>query len=232
MSNYAPSDRQEDAWRNHYTEKMFDQVLPAAVRNDFLYTHPISDTACYNVFRWTPAADVQKKDVTLGGTLFSNLGNGVELRVIRWNDDTRCDVLGTFNTKDLTVGPCGTAEFVLRFKPPEPGGPHLRLPPGEVGKHLDFVLHNAGAHVCDATALKIRAYTNVQRAATQTDVTEQVQAKFHNRLVTPLGPYAELFGEVAPGAEKTLKVKLNYWRDGVVKYLEFPQDAALDLTGK
>ena len=163
---------------------------------------------------------MQKKDVTLCGKLFSNLGNGVELRVIRWNDDTRHEVLGTFNTKDLTVGKCGTAEFVLR------------LPPGEVGRHLDFVLHNAGSHVCDATALKIRAYTNVQRAAAQTDVTDKVQAKFHNRLVTPLGPYAELFGEAAPGAEKTLKVKVHYWRDGVVKYLEFPQDSALDLTGK
>ena len=220
VSNYAPSDRQEDAWRDHYTEKMFDQVLSAAERNEFLYTHPISDTACYNVFRWTPSADVQKKDVTLCGTLFSNLGNGVELRVIRWNDDTRHDVLGAFNTRDLMVGRCGTAEFVLR------------LPPGEVGKHIDFVLHNAGAHVCDATALKVRAYTNVQRVANQTDVTERVQAKFHNRLVTPLGPYAELFGEAAPGVEKTLKVKLHYWRDGVVKYLEFPQDSALDLTGK
>ncbi len=220
VSDYAPSDRQEDAWRNHYTEKMFDQVLSAAERNDFLYTHPIADTACYNVFRWTPSADVQKKDVTLCGTLFSNLGNGVELRVIRWYDDTRHNVLGVFNTKDVTVGQCGSAEFVLR------------LLPGEVGTHLDFVLHNAGAHVCDATALRIRAYTNVQRDATQTDVTEKVQAKFHNRLVTPLGPYAALFGEVAPGAEKTLKVKLHYWRDGVVKYLEFPQDSALDLTGK
>ncbi|MFH1919273.1 MAG: beta-L-arabinofuranosidase domain-containing protein, partial [Planctomycetota bacterium] len=217
VSNYAPSDRQEDAWRNHYTEQMFDQVLSAAERNDFLYTHPISDTACYNVFRWTPSADVQKKDVTLCGTLFSNLGNGVELRVIRWNDDTRYDILGTFNTKDLTVGKCGTAEFIFR------------LPPGEVGRHIDFALHNAGSHICDATALRIRAYTNVRRAAAQTDVTEKVQAKFHNRLVTPLGPYAELFGEVAPGAEKTLKVKLHYWREGVVKYLEFPQDSALDL---
>ena len=220
VSNYAPSDRQEDAWRNHYTEKMFDQVLSAAERNDFLYTHPIADTACYNVFRWTPSANVQTKDVTLCGTVYSNLGNGVELRVIRWNDDARHDVLGVFNTKDITVGQCGTAEFVLR------------LPPGEVGTHLDFVLHNAGAHVCDATALKIRAYTNVQRATTQIDVTEKVQAKFHNRLVTPLGPFAELFGDVAPGAKKTLKVKLHYWRDGVVKYLEFPQDSALDLTGK
>ncbi|HPM79116.1 MAG TPA: glycoside hydrolase family 127 protein [Candidatus Anammoximicrobium sp.] len=220
VSNYAPSDRQEDAWRNHYTEQMFDQVLAAAERNEFLYTHPIADTACYNVFRWTPAAGVQKKDVALVGTLFSNLGNGVELRVIRWNDDARHEVLGTFNTKDLTVGKCGTAEFVLR------------LPPGEVGKHLDFVLHNADSHICDATALRIRAYVNVQRAAAQTDVTDKVQAKFHNRLVTPLGRYSDLFGEAGPGVENTLKVKLHYWRDGVVKYLEFPQDSDLDLTGK
>ena len=82
------------------------------------------------------------------------------------------------------------------------------------------------------TALKILAYTNVQRAAAQTDVTAEVQARFHNRLITPLGPYAELFGDMPPGAEKTLKVKLHYWRDGVVKYLEFPQDSPLDLTGR
>jgi hypothetical protein len=219
VSDYAPSDRQEGAWRDHYTEKMFDQVFSATQRKEFLYTHPVSNTACYNVFRWTPSAGVLKKEVTVCGTLFSNLGNGVALRVIRWNDPTRYDVLGTFNTKDLTVGQCGTAEFVLP------------LPPGGVGKHLDFVLHNAGSHVCDATALKIRAYTNVQRAASQADVTEKVQARFHNRLVTPLGQYAQLFGEGAPGAAKTLKIKLYYWRDGAMKYLEFPQDAPLDLTG-
>lgn len=220
VSDYAPSDRQENAWRDHYTEKMFDQVLAGPERDDFLYTHPISDTLCYNVFRWTPSADVQKKDVALCGTLFSNLGNGVELRVIRWSDDSRHDVLGTFNTKDVAVGTCGTAEFVLR------------LGPGEVGKHLDFVLHNAGSHVCDATALKIRAYTNVQQNARQVDVTETLQARYHNRLVTSLGPYTDLFGDVAPGSDKTLKVKLHYWRDGLMKYLEFPQDSALDLTGK
>ncbi len=117
VSDYAPSDRQDVAWRIHYTEQMFDQVLSAAERNEFLYTHPLSDTARYNVFRWTPSADVQQMDVTLCGTLFSNLGTGVELRVIRWNDSTRHDLLGTFNTRDLAVGKCGTAEFVLRLPP-------------------------------------------------------------------------------------------------------------------
>lgn len=218
VSDYAPSDRQETAWRNHYTEQMFDQVLSAAERKEFLYTHPIADTASYNVFRWTPSADAGKKDVTLVGRVFSNLGNGVELRVIRWKDDARHEVLARFNTKDLTVGKCGTAEFVLR------------LPAGEVGKHVDFVLHNAGSHVCDATALRVRAYHSVRRAPAQTDVTEKLQARFHNRLVTPLGRYAALFGEVSPGIETTLKVKVHYWREGVLKYVELPQDAALDLT--
>ena len=81
--NYAPSDRQEDAWRAHFTEKMFDLVLTAPVRPRFLYTHPLADTARYNVFRWTPADSLRSKEVTLCGKLFSNLGNGVELRVIR-----------------------------------------------------------------------------------------------------------------------------------------------------
>ena len=48
-----------------------------------------------------------------------DLGNGVELRLIRWNDDTRYDILGAFNTKNVTVGRCGTAEFVLRLAPGE-----------------------------------------------------------------------------------------------------------------
>ena len=217
VSNYAPSDRQEDAWRNHYTEQMFDRVLAASERNQFLYTHPVADPAAYNVFRWTPSADASAKDITVCGKLFSNLGNGVELRVIRWNDDTAYDVLGTFNTKDLTVGPCGTAEFVLR------------LAPGKVGKHLDFILGNAGSHTCDATALRLRAYAEVRPVLAQTDVTDKVRARYHNRLVTPLGPFAELFGEAASGEERTLKVKVNYWRDGVVKYFEFAPNSALDL---
>ncbi len=217
VSNYAPSDRQEDAWRAHYTEKMFDRVLSAPERPRFLYTHPVADTARYNVFRWTPADDLRSKEVTLCGRLFSNLGNGVELRVIRWRDATRHEILGTFNTKDLKVGACGAAEFVLR------------LQPGQVGRHLDFVLNNAGSHICDATALQIAAYTNVPRTPPQTDVTEKVQAKYHNRLVTPLGSYAELFGDPAPGVKNTLKVKVNYWRDGTVKYFELPADSPLNL---
>lgn len=219
VSDYAPSDRQEDAWRNHYTENMFDHVLAPAERRRFLYTHPLADAACYNVFRWTPAAAARQEDVTLCGRLFSNLGNGVELRVIRWNDDARYDVLGSFNTRDTTVGKCGTAEFVLR------------LPSGKVGTHVDFVLHHAGSHICDATALQVRVYTHVPQFPAQKDVTQPVQARFRGRLVTPLGSYEELFGKATADTEQTLKVQLHDWQAGTKKCLEFPQDAPLDLTG-
>jgi len=220
VSNYAPSDRQEDAWRNHYSEKMFDRVLPEGERNGFLYTHPVADIGCSTVFRWTPSASLREQRITVYGRLFSNLGNGVELRVIRWNDKTRHDVLGTFNTRDLAAGQCGFAEFTLP------------LGSGEAGRHLDFVLHNAGNHVCDASALRIQVFTDLLQSPAQADVTKLVQAAFRNRLVTPLGSYDTLFGEAKPGAENTLKVKVRDWRDGHVRYVEFPRDAALDLTAK
>ena len=39
-------------------------------RPRFLYTHPVADTARYNVVRWTPAGALRSKEVTLSGKLF------------------------------------------------------------------------------------------------------------------------------------------------------------------
>ncbi|MCC7495858.1 MAG: glycoside hydrolase family 127 protein [Fimbriimonadaceae bacterium] len=217
VSDYAPSEQQEDAWRAHYTRQMFDRVLPLADRPRYLYTHPVADVARYQVFRWTPAAALRGQPVTVCGKLVSNLGNGVALRVIRWLDATRHEVLATLNTADHRLGACGDAEFVLR------------LSAGQLGEHLDFVLHNAGSHVCDATALQVIAYTNVIATPPQTDVTQQVQARYHRRLVTPLGAYAQLCGAAPAGEPRTLKLKLHHWRDGRVEYRELQPDAPLDL---
>ena len=43
---------------------------------------------------------------------------------------------------------------------------------------------------------------------------------------------AFVIGAATPGTKMTLKVKLHYWREGRVEYVELPQDAALDLSGK
>ena len=217
VSGYAPSDRQEDAWRVHYTENMFDQVVAAGERREFLYTHPVSDAASYSVFRWSPAKELRDKELVLSGTLFSNLGNGVECRIIRWKDSQAYDVIGTFNTKDQTVAKCGTSSFVVP------------IAAGTVGEHIDFVLHNAGNHMCDATAIRLRVLANVRKPVAQVNVTKILQSQYHNRLVTSLGPYKSLFGDVAPGQENSLKVKVSYWQQGIVKYLEFAPDAPLDL---
>jgi DUF1680 family protein len=218
VSDYSPSDRQEDVWRVHYTENMFDQVVAAGERREFLYTHPVADAASYSIFRWSPAKELKGKEIVLSGTLFSNLGNGIECRIINWQDSQSYDVIGTFNTKDLTVSKCGTSSF------------NVPIAVGKVGEHIDFVLHNAGNHVCDATAIRLRVLTNVRKPVAQTNVTKILQSQYHNRLVTPLESYKSLFGDVAPGQEKTLKVKVSYWQQGIVKYLEFASDAPLDLT--
>ena len=50
VANYSPSDRQEEVWRVHYTENMFDQVLAAGERGEFLYTHPVADASVLQRF--------------------------------------------------------------------------------------------------------------------------------------------------------------------------------------
>ena len=60
------------------------------------------------------------------------------------------------------------------------------------------------------------------------DVTQKVQAVFHGKFRTDLGRYADLFGDPAPGQEKTLKLRV---RDlcGNSKTIELPEDAPLEL---
>ncbi|MBM3999513.1 MAG: hypothetical protein FJ297_08250 [Planctomycetes bacterium] len=220
VSDYAPSDRQEEKWRTHYTEGMFDPMIAVPERSTYLYTHPIADAARYGVFRWTPGPAAPRTDVTLAGTLFSNMGNGVTLRVIRWKGDGSHEVLGTFDTSQAAVaeGSRGSAEFVIERKA------------DEADSHVDFVLHNGGSHICDATAIRIRAFTNARRGPAQKEVTDVVRARFRGKLVTPLGPYADLFGEGAGGADATLKIQFRFWREGVMKYVELPSGSPIDLS--
>jgi len=57
-----------------------------------------------------------------------------------------------------------------------------------------------------------------------------VRARFRGKLVTPLGPYADLFGEGAGGADATLKIQFRFWREGVMKYVELPSGSPIDLS--
>ena len=55
-----------------------------------------------------------------------------------------------------------------------------------------------------------------------------MKAAFHGKFKTDLGKYADLFGDPAPGQEKTLKIRV---RDmcGNGKTIELPEDAPIEL---
>ena len=73
----------------------------------------------------------------------------------------------------------------------------------------------------------LRVYVGDERhAAPGVDVTEKVQAAFQGKYRTDLGKYADLFGDPAPGQEKTLKLRVQDMA-GHIKYLELPEDARL-----
>jgi hypothetical protein len=51
---------------------------------------------------------------------------------------------------------------------------------------------------------------------------------FQGKFKTDLGKYADLFGDPAPGQEKTLKLRVQDM-GGNVKYMELPEDAPIEL---
>jgi hypothetical protein len=55
-----------------------------------------------------------------------------------------------------------------------------------------------------------------------------VQSVFQGKFRTDLGRYAGLFGDPAPGQEKTLKLRVQDL-GGNIKYMELPEDAPIEL---
>jgi len=98
-----------------------------------------------------------------------------------------------------------------------------------LGEHVDIAIGNNGDYTCDATALRLRVYATDKRYQTPgVDVTKKVQSVFQGKFKTDLGKYADLFGDPAPGQEKTLKLRVQDM-GGNVKYMELPEDAPIEL---
>lgn len=219
FADYMPAQNMEENWGRHYTKQMFDQVLPANERKQYLLTHPVADPASYNVIRWSPGPRLSGKGIVIAGkTLTNRGGNGVSLKAVNWKDDRTPVVLNV-----LSLGSEGqtsrthNSEFVVRMSP------------GDLGRNVDIVIGNNGNYVCDATALNLRVYATDNRMKTAgADVTKKVRAVFQGKFRTDLGKYADLFGDPAPGQEKTLKLRVQDL-GGNVKYMELPEDAPLEL---
>ena len=219
FADYVPAESMEENWGRHYSRDMFDRFIPADQRRQFLITHPIADVDSYNVIRWTPGSQLSSKSIGISGKLFTNPGgNGVSLKLVNWKDDKTPVVLDALN---LEQGRKGTgarqSEFVVHINP------------GDLGKHVDIAIGNNGNYVCDATALRLRVYATDKRHETSgVDVTKKVQSVFQGKFKTDLGKYADLFGDPAPGQEKSLKLRVQDM-GGNVKYMELPENAPIEL---
>ncbi|OGV71676.1 MAG: hypothetical protein A3K19_20565 [Lentisphaerae bacterium RIFOXYB12_FULL_65_16] len=219
FADYVPAGNMEENWARHFSRDMFDQVIPADQRNQYVLTHPIADVASYNIIRWSPGPQLSGKGmVILGKTLTNGGGNGVSLKAVSWKDDQTPVVLNVLSLEsEGKTGRTRNSEFVVRINP------------GDLGKNVDIAIGNNGSYLCDATALSLRVYATDKRIETAgVDVTKKVQAAFHGKFRTELGKYAALFGDPAPGQEKTLKLRVQDLC-GRSRYVELPEDAPIEL---
>jgi DUF1680 family protein len=219
FADYVPAEKMEENWRQHYSRDMFDQVLPADQRKQFLITHPIADVDSYSVIRWTPGPQLSGKGIGVAGKLFNNAGgNGVSVKVVNWKDEKTPVVVDALYLEQGRKGTVAReSEFVV----------HINA--GDLGKHVDMVIGNNGSFICDATALRLRVHATDKRYETPgVDVTKKVQSLFRGKFRTELGKYADLFGDPAPGREKTLKLRVQDM-GGNVKEMELPDNAPIEL---
>ena len=219
FADYVPAPSMEENWGRYFTRDMFDRFIPADQRRQFLITHPIADVDSFNVIRWTPGSQLSRKSIAISGKLFTNPGgNGVSLKLVNWKPDKTPVVLDALY---LEQGRTGTSAHQAEFV--------VHLNPGDLGEHVDIAIGNNGDYTCDATALRLRVYATDKRYQTPgVDVTKKVQSMFQGKFKTDLGKYADLFGDPAPGQEKTLKLRVQDM-GGNVKYMELPEDAPIEL---
>ena len=219
FADYTPAERMEKNWAQHYSKEMFDRVIPANERSQYLLTHPIADAASYNVIRWTPGPQFTGRSLVISGkTLTNSGGNGVSVKAVNWKDDRTPEILDVLRIEsDGKPSRTRDSEFVVRINP------------GKLGKAVDIAVGNNGSYVCDATALRLRIYASDKHAISGgVDVTKKVQATFQGKFRTELGNYADLFGDPAPGQAKTLKLWVREL-DGNSKQLELPENAPIEL---
>jgi DUF1680 family protein len=219
FADYMPAPNMEANWERHYSKEMFDRVIPADQRKQYLITHPIADVHSFNLIRWTPGPQPAGTRIAISGKLFTNRGgNNVSLKIVNWKQGRTPVVLDALYLEQGRTGSVAhQSEFVVRVNP------------GDLGEHVDFVIGNNGDYTCDATAVRLRVCTtDKQHETAGVDVTRIVRSKFQGKYKTDLGRYADLFGDPAPGQAKTLKLRVQDM-GGNVRYLELPEDAAIEL---
>ncbi len=219
FADYMPAENMEENWRIHFTRDMFDRYIPADQRKQFLITHPIADVASSNLIRWSPGAQLAGKSIGISGRLLSNPGgNGVSVKLFNWKDAKTPQSLDVMVSQE---GRGGTGAIETEFV--------AHINPGELGEFVEVALGNNGNFICDATAVMLRIVAGNERYETPgVDVTKKLQSVFQGKYQTDVGKYANLFGDPAPGQQKTLRLRVQDMA-GRIKHLEFPEDAPIVL---
>lgn len=219
FADYLPTQNMEENWGRHFARDMFDRFIPTEERTQFLITHPIADVNRFNLIRWNPGPQLTGKSIAIVGKLLTNPGgNGVSVKLVNWKDEETPQALDALF---LEQGRKGTGAIETEFV--------VHINPGDLGEVVDVAIGNNGSYICDATAVTLRVYAGDEPyAAPGLDVTKNVQSIFQGQFRTDLGKYADLFGDPAPGQEKTLKLRVLDL-GGHIKHLELPEDAPIVL---
>ncbi|MBQ2684248.1 MAG: glycoside hydrolase family 127 protein [Thermoguttaceae bacterium] len=218
LANHDPSPRQSGQWRQNYTEGLFDQMIPPALRDRFVFTHPVDDPGKYIVFRFLPDESFAETPLIASAAVCRNpAGNGVTLDL-----STRSPLFSQEKAPQRTVYRLngGNDGLISTGRATAAGsGP------------IDFVLGNNGDYSCDATAiaLTVRPILPFVPGEGQIDVTKILAPRMTGKTCFSIGSYNETFGDPAPGMKKNLKLMLFDPRTGEVTLKELEEDQPIEL---
>ena len=218
LANHDPSPRQSGQWRQNYTEGLFDQMIPPALRDRFVFTHPVDDPGKYIVFRFLPDESFAETPLIASAAVCRNpAGNGVTLDLLArsprfFQEDAPQRTVYRLNGGNDGLISTGRATAAG-------SGP------------IDFVLGNNGDYSCDATAiaLTVRPILPFVPGEGQIDVTKILAPRMTGKTCFSIGSYNETFGDPAPGMKKNLKLMLFDPRTGEVTLKELEEDQPIEL---
>lgn len=217
LADWNPTATPGENWQANFTRNVFDSVIPAEKRGEFLLTHPVGDNERFLIIRLMPNETFSTRPTQLAGSILCRAGgNGVTFDIFGSVSGKRKSLFLPHTAAGASWERAATADFLQSI--PTDSGP------------IDFVLGNNGAHSCDSVALCLRLFA-ADTQANQLDVTADIVssiAQAPDGTKVELGPFKALFGESASD-EKTLKLRLHNKITGAMEYREVVDGERLEL---
>lgn len=217
IAPHDPSDRQNLLWKEHFTEKVMDQVIPESERNDYLYLHPTATPKGALVMRWKPNRELTGKMPAVDLTLLSRTeGNGVTLHCFSVDKKGSKTTLFKINSQDGIQKENAIINFVF-----------VPIPEKNV-EYLDFMIDNNGNHFSDTAAVKIRIIS-IENSDCGTEVTKTLQSIAAGKMEVNFAPFALKMQSKTSNKTNTFKIKLYDTETGEMIYRQIPVNRILKL---